>query len=434
MGMTDEEMASLVAFMKRPLTDPRVRDELPPFDRPQLYTESNRVPQISGTGRPGGGALVPRAIAIEPPLVGNDSFTVAVEDAAAGANAVVVIDSADPGVGTSIPAAGSFARSTVTLSGTGRGSVSLAIPNNASLIGQTFYGRWYVPDAGAANGFSVSRLFTFTVFGEAATPAGATFVDFDGDRKTDISIYRTALGQWWYLRSSDGQNRAFQFGDPTDKIVPADYTGDGKTDVAVYRPSAGSWFILRSDDFSFYSFPFGAATDIPVAGDFDGDGKADPTVYRADSATWFILKSTGGTDIRSFGVSGDIPQIGDYDGDGTADLAVFRPSGATGAEWWISRSTAGVIAVQFGLATDKPVAADFTGDGKTDIAFWRPDTGFWYVLRSEDSSFFAAPFGATGDIPAPGDYDGDGKTDFAVFRASIGTWYEIGRASCRERV
>ncbi|MBK9164037.1 MAG: hypothetical protein IPM21_09000 [Acidobacteria bacterium] len=423
MGLTMQERAQLVAFMKRPMTDPRVRDELPPFDRPQLYTESSRVPQVSGTGRPGGGALVPRAIAIEPPLVGNDSFTVAVEDGAAGANAVVVIDAADPGVGASIPAAGSFARSTVTLSGTGRGSVSLAIPNNASLIGQTFYGRWYVPDAGATNGFSVSRLFTFTVFGEAATPAAATFVDFDGDRKTDISIYRTALGQWWYLRSSDSQNRAFQFGDPTDKIVPADYTGDGKTDVAVYRPSAGSWFVLRSDDFSFYSFPFGAATDIPVAGDFDGDGKADPTVFRADSATWFILKSTGGTDIRSFGVSGDIPQIGDYDGDGKADLAVFRPSGATGAEWWISRSTAGVIAAQFGLATDKPVAADFTGDGKTDIAFWRPDTGFWYVLRSEDSSFFAAPFGATGDIPAPGDYDGDGKTDFAVFRPSVGTWY-----------
>ena len=119
MGMTPQERAQLVAFMKRPLTDPRVRDELPPFDRPQLYTESNRVPQITGTGRAGGGGLVPRAMAIERPWVGNPSFTVAVEDGAAGANAVVVIDSADPGVGTSIPAAGSFARASTTLSGTG---------------------------------------------------------------------------------------------------------------------------------------------------------------------------------------------------------------------------------------------------------------------------------------------------------------------------
>src|SRR5690606_31325816 len=87
--MTSQEIADLAAFMKRPMTDPRVRDELPPFDRPQLYTESARVPQITGTGRAGTGAIVPEAIALEPPLLGNPSFTVGVARGAAGANAVV---------------------------------------------------------------------------------------------------------------------------------------------------------------------------------------------------------------------------------------------------------------------------------------------------------------------------------------------------------
>lgn len=423
MGMTQMERQHMAAFMRRPLNDPRVQNQLPPFDRPQLYTESARVPVISGTGRAGTGAIVPNAIALEPPLVGNPSFTVAVGQGAPSANAVVVISSADPGLGTEIPASGTFARASVTLTASGHGSVSLAIPNNPALIGQTFYGRWYVTDPGAANGFSVSRLFTFTIFGEANVPAPAAHVDFDGDRKTDVSIFRTAVGEWWYLRSTDGQNRAFQFGSSTDEIVPADYTGDGKTDIAIWRPSNGEWFILRSEDSSFYSFPFGAGGDIPLAGDFDSDGKSDQVVFRPSTATWYIYRSTGGVDIKTFGAAGDVPQVADYDGDGKADLAVFRPNGGSGAEWWIERSTAGIIAATFGTATDKPVAADYTGDGKADIAFWRPSNGEWFVLRSENFTYYSAPFGSSGDIAAPGDYDGDGKTDFTVFRPTTGTWY-----------
>ncbi len=57
LNLTNGQKADLVAFLKRPLTDPRVRDELPPFDRPQLYTESNRVPVITGTGRAGSGNI-----------------------------------------------------------------------------------------------------------------------------------------------------------------------------------------------------------------------------------------------------------------------------------------------------------------------------------------------------------------------------------------
>ncbi len=423
LNLMPQEKADLAAFLKRPLTDQRVRDELPPFDKPQLYTESNRIPVLTGTGIAGSGSLIPAVTAIEPPLVGNPSFTVAVSNALGAANAVLVINSTDPGT-VSIPASGSFTRQTITLqgtgAGTGNGSISLPIPDNAALVGQTFFGRWYVTDSGAAGGFSVSRAFRFTVFGTATAVPHAAHVDFDGDRKTDISIFRPSNGQWWYSRSSDSQTLALQFGAGTDKIVPADFSGDGRTDVAVFRPSTGEWFILRSEDNSFYSVPFGANGDIAAPGDFDADGRSDLAVFRPSTATWFIQGSTQGTLIYSFGQTGDIPQVGDYDGDGKADVAIFRPANG---QWWISRSTLGVVATTFGISTDKPVAQDFTGDGKTDIAFWRPSSGEWFILRSEDSSYYSIPFGAVGDIAAPGDYDGDGRADTAVFRPSTATWY-----------
>ena len=256
--------------------------------------------------------------------------------------------------------------------------------------------------------------------GTCLTQATKSPFDFDGDSKTDLSIFRPAPGEWWYSRSSDGGNSATQFGNNSDKLVPADFTGDGKTDVAVFRPSNGSWFILRSEDSSFYSFPFGTVGDIPAPADFDGDGKADVAVFRPSNQTWFISKSTGGTTIQQFGIAGDVPVAADFDGDNKADIAIFRPSVG---EWWINRSTSGLVAVQFGNSSDKPVPGDFTGDGKADVALFRPSNGSWYVLRSEDFSFYSAPFGTSGDIPTAGDYDGDGKFDFAVFRPSNQTWF-----------
>jgi len=249
-------------------------------------------------------------------------------------------------------------------------------------------------------------------------------MDFDGDSKTEISIFRPGPGEWWYSRSSDGGNRAFQFGSGSDKIVPADYTGDGRTDVAFFRPSTGQWFVLRSEDSSFFAFPFGNSTDVPAPADYDGDGKADAAVFRESNLTWYINKSSGGTDIIGFGAAADKPVIADYDGDGKSDIAIFRPNGASGAEWWIRRSSnASVFALQFGNSTDKAVPGDFTGDGKVDVAIWRPSNGNWFVLRSEDFSFYAFPFGTSTDIPVPGDYDGDGKFDAAVFRPSNSTWF-----------
>lgn len=258
------------------------------------------------------------------------------------------------------------------------------------------------------------------------SPSGIAPFDFDGDFRTDISIFRPGVGEWWYLRSSDGGNAAFQFGSDTDIPVPGDYTGDEKADIAFFRPSTNEWFVLRSEDQSFFSFPFGSSGDIPAPGDYDGDGFTDPAVFRPSTTTWFIQNSSGGTTIETFGATEDRPAVADYDGDGKDDIAIFRPSVS---EWWQLRSQEGVVAYQFGSTGDMTVPGDYTGDGKDDVAFFRPTSGEWFVLRSEDNSFFSFPFGAVSDIPAPGDYDGDGKADAAVFRPSTNVWFVNGSTS-----
>ncbi len=257
---------------------------------------------------------------------------------------------------------------------------------------------------------------------------GATPFDFDGDSKTDVSIFRPGPtpAQWWLLRSSDGGNNAYSFGLGTDRPVPGDFTGDGKTDLAFFRESTSEWFFLRSEDSTFFSFPFGASGDIAAPGDYDGDGIEDAGVFRPSTSTWFINNSTGGTRIETFGISEDKPVVDDYDGDGKDDIAIYRPSSS---QWWLSQSSLGVKVYQFGQAGDKTVQGDFTGDGKADAAFWRPSNGEWFVIRSDDDSFFSFPFGTSGDIPVPGDYDGDGQQDAAVFRPTSTTWFINGSTS-----
>jgi hypothetical protein len=296
-------------------------------------------------------------------------------------------------------------------SGYGSGSVSYTVQPNTGPA-----------RTGTISVFGVN--FTINQAAGSVTPALARPFDFDGDGKTDVGIFRPSAGEWWYRNSSDSQVAALVFGSSTDLITPADFTGDGKTDVAVFRPSTGSWFILRSEDGTFYSFPFGSNGDLPVPADYDHDSKADAAIYRPSSSLWVILRSSDGqAAFTTFGSAGDRPVPADYDGDGTADVGIWRPNGGSGGEWWIQRSTAGLLALSFGVSTDKAVAGDYTGDGKTDVAFYRPSTSEWFILRSEDFSFYAFGWGTSGDVPVPGDYDGDGKWDAGVFRPSVTTWF-----------
>ncbi len=235
--------------------------------------------------------------------------------------------------------------------------------------------------------------------------------DFDGDGKSDISVFRPSNSVWYLHRSTDGFY-ATQFGNSTDKIVPADYDGDGKTDIAIFRD--GAWWRIDSRNSTVEVVQFGMSGDVPIPGDYNGDGRDEVAVYR--NGEWW----REGVGRTNFGLPIDKPVPADYDGDGKDDIAVFRPSDGT---WWIDRSTAGLMVVQFGQSGDKTVPGDYTGDGQADVAVWRPSNGSWYVLRSEDLSYFAFPFGQNGDLPAPADFDGDGKADIAVYRD--GTWYVL---------
>ena len=135
-------------------------------------------------------------------------------------------------------------------------------------------------------------------------------IDFDGDGKTDMAIYRADTGSWLIHPSSGGQSISKGWGgEPTDKPVPGDYDGDGKIDFAIYRASTGNWLILLSSNGQTLAKAWGESKDQPVPGDYDGDGKTDIAVYRPGNGGWYILPSSEGQPISKGwgGEPSDIP-------------------------------------------------------------------------------------------------------------------------------
>jgi len=258
------------------------------------------------------------------------------------------------------------------------------------------------------------------------SPSKNAVADFDGDRRTDLSVFAPQTGSWMLEPSSAGSQVFVSWGLNGDVITPGDYDGDGRTDTAVFRPSAGRWYIAMSSGV-IREADWGLNGDVPVPGDYDADGKTDLVVWRPSDGNWYINQSLLGVRIQGWGLTGDKVATGDFEGDGKSDLMVWRPSNGN---WYVLQSSSSIpIIAQWGLNGDIPVVADFDGNGRSEFTVFRPSNATWYRLDPFTGSIAVQTFGLTGDVPLPADYDGDGIADVAVFRPSNSTWYQIASTS-----
>lgn len=242
----------------------------------------------------------------------------------------------------------------------------IATWNNATGEWKTINGDW--PAGGNLN----TRSFNWGTSGDVPAPG-----DFDGDFKSDYSVYRPSEGNWYVFLSATNSWFVTRFGLAGDIPVPNDYDGGGKTDIAVFRPSDGNWYVLFTESQQYSTVHWGANGDRPVPADFDGDLKTDFAVFRPSTGDWYYTKSSDSTyGIMHWGTTGDVPVPADYDGDGRADLTVFR-SGV----WHILRSTNGVyVPYNWGTAGDLPQAFLERGEIAWPIVY-RPSITRWFNPR-----------------------------------------------------
>ncbi|MBX3381855.1 MAG: hypothetical protein KF805_17305, partial [Phycisphaeraceae bacterium] len=191
----------IVDFLQNGLTDPRVAAQQFPFDKPTLLTERFAdLPQNVGGGLAGSGGI-PRIIVESPPMVGNREFRVGLDGAPPGAAARLGISTSGPKLGRITPQS-FFPFVNVGGSGVTSGVATLFWPLLAGKVtpGQTVYVQWFVDDAIAPGGQSLSQIVKLTFFcGSSGCPSACSMSDLNGDGLVDDSDFQIFVGAYQEL-------------------------------------------------------------------------------------------------------------------------------------------------------------------------------------------------------------------------------------------
>ena len=139
-------------------------------------------------------------------------------------------------------------------------------------------------------------------------------------------------------------------------FLSGDYNGDGRTDISIYDERDGKWWVAenyRDDALGFkltwklykvFKAPEQALFgNDRFSGDFNGDGLSDFLLFDRENAEWIIGETLDGT--IKFRIFSRVPQFkgitrwlqGDFNGDGRTDIGFFC---AEDGNFWIGEATA----------------------------------------------------------------------------------------------
>jgi cytochrome c peroxidase len=172
------QISQIVDFLQNGLTDPRVVQGLPPFDRPTLHSELNPPnPIVYGSSSNGSFPGEPFVIPFQPAFVGNPQYTLGLGHGIGQAASLIAVSGSPAAPGTtvngipiniglvpfpeiiSVPLSGAAG-----VPGAGFGSITLGIANVPAMIGSQYYLQWFVADPLAPGGIAASRGLHATIF------------------------------------------------------------------------------------------------------------------------------------------------------------------------------------------------------------------------------------------------------------------------------
>jgi hypothetical protein len=172
LGLNQQQRNQIVAFITGGLTDARVANELPPFDRPLLASE-NPVPNpaLVGTSVAGSGGFAPVIIARSPPAAGVPGLKLGIASGLGGASARLIIslpNVAGQGSGAHSPTRPTLKSVHMVLDGSGPGAgyqtYHFTLPPWLAGSGRVIEAQWLVNDPAAPGGVAKSRIAELTVF------------------------------------------------------------------------------------------------------------------------------------------------------------------------------------------------------------------------------------------------------------------------------